>query len=258
MRNGEGQSPLKLRSFLATSEGKEIRSEDFCGGSANSIIMKVTNCKKINFEQFTNYRNYEESKIFKQMFENTKLEKKEEAHLLFQISHSRTHNYLIEKVWDEIKNVYLYYIHQSYLKKFTLGQWEGTDPWVFSEELKQDEHIKHYSQYRERTLSLAEIQAFIRAEIQYQQSCEEDFFGIGWVYKDQFFPLMEVNAYFVDTRKLQRIERLINLQLVSKSLLTAMSESVKLTRYNFFAITNSSVMNEMIKPFISNNTLTSV
>lgn len=253
MRNIENESPLNLRGFLATSGGKEntpisnkeIRYNDMCAGSAFYILKKVTDYKEKNLEIFQNYETYEKSKIFQQLFQDTKPNKKEEIHSLFWISHTATHVYVIEKVWNEINNVYSYYIHQSYFEKFTLGEWEETDPWVFSEELKQDKYIKHYSQYRGKALSLADIQGFIRAEIQFQQYEKENNCIVKWEL-NRDGDAMKVKAYVVDNKKLQQIEHQINPQLRLKSLLTLISESARLNPYHLFAITTSSEISGMI------------
>ncbi len=145
-----------------------------------------------------------------------------EISFLFQINHHFddvyvNHTYVIEKEWNVNENAYLYRIHHSYAGKFTLGQWEETDPWTFSSELQHHHYIKYYTQFRGRQLTLAEIKEFIEQENKFV--------------KNGFYKI-EASMYPIDNQKLQKLEILLeaqrkNDQKREKNTLTSQSYSSK-------------------------------
>ena len=84
-------------------------------------------------------------------------------HIIFHIEHPRDmHGYVVEKESDGINTWYR--IHQSWLFKFTLGQWEGMVPYTGSD-TKTAESIEKYG--KGKKLTKEELAVFINGVLDF-------------------------------------------------------------------------------------------
>ena len=225
------QLPLNLCDFLTIqsedwpySQIPKLRTEDQCSSSVGMITHLLCDHKKTKDNEFEDSKEYKTSPIVNELFKSTPPDEKEEIYSLFSIQHCGSHTYLIEKNWNKDKNEYLYRIHHSYLKKFTLGQWEGTDPWAFSLEFKDDPYIKYYTQFRGRQLTSIEIKKFIEQEIKFQQEAIKDPFNL-WQLRSSPYE-MGARMYVINNKKLQKLKALLEAQPKTdqeKNILTSQS-----------------------------------
>lgn len=101
--------------------------------------------------------------IVQQLFDSSLVKE----HSFFVVKHLKgIHAYVIEKECNGFSIDYR--IHQSWEDYFTLGEWEGIDPWPAEE---NDEEFKRYGRWKK--LVAFEVEAFLREMIVHCNTIED-------------------------------------------------------------------------------------
>ncbi|MCD6039997.1 MAG: hypothetical protein K0S27_1397 [Gammaproteobacteria bacterium] len=96
--------------------------------------------------------------LIKDLLQTEIKESEQQKDKIYLIYHSvPRHQYVIEKKWENQKSV-SYRLHHSWTYAFSLGEWEGADPWPSNPENSRHCVLQKFEPYRQKILNVNEIQ----------------------------------------------------------------------------------------------------